>query len=145
MYTKSKCHTGDKADITISDLIKRSLLYLLIFFVIGFFLSFAFSLIFFGSEDPNSKINISGYSALFLSVIVTSLLFKKGLYSKKFLGGVFLGTMIFVFTYLISLIIGQNENGITELLFRLSTMIICIIVSILPKLEKSKSKRLKRR
>ena len=144
MHTKKKHPMNDKSEVTLPFLVKRGLIYVLIFFTVGLLLSFFLSIIFFRSEDPNSKIDFIGYLSLYASVIITSFLFKKGLTEKRLLGGLILGIMIFVFTYLISLVIGQNENGVTELLYRLSTVFICVIISIIPKFEKRRSKKLKR-
>ncbi len=142
----TKKHPGnDKKDISLPFLLKRCFIFLLIFFAIGFLCALFFSLLFFNSEDPTSKIDIIGYLSLYASVAFTAFVFKKGLCEKKFIGGLMLGAMIFIFTYLISLTIGQNENGVTELLLRLGIIIICVIISVIPKLTRKKSKRLKRR
>ena len=141
----TKKHTvGDKNEASCPYLIKRCLIYLLIFFTVGFLCSLFLSILFFNSEDPSSKIDIIGYISLYTSVILTALIFKKRLNSKKIVGGLMLGAMIFVFTYLISLTVGQEENGVIELLLRLGIILICVIISAIPKAKGKKCKKLKR-
>lgn len=144
MHTKQKRQLNDKKEITLPFLIKRCFIFVLLFFIIGFLFALFLSLLFFRSGDPTSKISLVGYISLYTSVALTTFIFKRGLKEKKLLGGLILGSMIFVFTYLISLTLGQKENGATELLLRLGIVLICFTVCIIPKITKNKVKKFKR-
>ena len=144
MYNKQRHKINDKAEISIPNLFKRGFIFVLIFLFIGLLNSVLFSLLFYKSANPTDNLNLAGYLALYCSVTVTSILFVKGLHSRQSLGSAILGAMIFLLTYLLSIIMGQNENGVQELILRLCIILICILISVLPKFFKRKSKKIKR-
>jgi len=144
MRKLKKRQVNEKTEITYLYLLKRCLLFTLIFMIIGFLCTVISGAVFYRFDDPTSMITPAGYIALYCSVIISAIFFTRGLKSRKLIGGAFFGVIIFVITYLISLIVGQKENGASELILRSLIILICIIISALPGVLKGKSKKPRR-
>lgn len=139
MRTKHKRPTGSTGELSFPLILKRCLFSIPFFCIISLVCVCITSLIFYNTQDPTSKIDLCGVLSLYLSTAITSILVAKKIKGNEILGGLILGIYIFIFTYLISLLIGDNEGGLMPVILRAGVILISVISSLLTK-KRSKPK-----
>lgn len=128
------------SEITFLTILKKCLLNLLLFCVLIMIFSLLSGLIFFNTKDPTSKISISAYATLYLSVAVSSFVLSKYIKQKQALCGLLFGALIIILILAISLILGSEKLGIGNLISKLTIIIISTGASLLARANNHKKR-----
>lgn len=132
-------------EITFLTLLKKCLLNLLLFCALIMFFSLLSGLIFFNTKDSTSKIGISAYVSLYLSVAISSFVLSKYLGQKQILCGLLFGALIVFLTYALSLIFGSGKLDINDLISNIFTIIISMGASLLTRANNRKKRHKRHR
>ncbi len=132
-------------DLNFSNLFKRALLFTLLFFATSLVIILIMSCIFYNTADPTSKIGIVSLCALYFSAFLCGLALSRINRQFYLLGGAILGTMIFTFTLLLSLLFSKDGLMATSIGWRLLAPVFCIIGSLAGIHRENPQKRRKHR
>ena len=139
MRIQHKRHSNEQGDASSLFILKKSLIFIPLFFIIGLILSVISALIFFKSADPTSKIKIASLIPLYGSAFICSIIFTKRMGEKNILSALVYSILVFILVYIISLILNTG-NGI---LFKLGIIAISIAAGLITR--KKATKKIKRK
>jgi len=132
-------------ELSFLTLLKKCLLNLIFFSALVLIFSLLSGLIFFRTNDPTSKIGISAYLSLYLSVAISSFVLAKHTGQRQILCGLTFGGLVVILTFTLSLIIYTGKMDITDLILKILTIIISVSASLLSRTNSRKRKHKRHR
>lgn len=121
MELRKKKRAFSNSTFDFRDLIKRCVLFSVIFLFFSVIITLLMSFALFRIKDNTSAIEIGGIISLFLSVFITSFIQSRVNKRFYFWGGLILGVFIFILTMCISLIL--SSRSLTSNGFLVKTLI----------------------
>ena len=139
MRIQHKRRSNEQVDASFLFILKKSLIFIPLFFLIGLIICVISALIFFKSADPTSKIRIASLISLYGSAFICSLIFTKRIGERNILAAIVYSLLLFILVYIISLILNTG-NGI---LFKLGIIGVSIAAGLITR--KKATKKIKRK
>lgn len=144
-YKKNfKNKSNDGTEFSFPSLLKRCLLFLLVFVSLCVLISLVMSLIFYKSVNPGKMVNIISLTALFSSAFISAFLLSKFNGQKYLLGGIMLGVMIFILLF-IGALFTERKIFSADFALRLSVPAVTMIGALIGIKREKKAKRPKHR
>ena len=139
MRIQHKRRSNEQGDASFLFILKKSLIFIPLFFLIGLIICVISALIFFKSADPTSKIRIASLISLYGSAFICSLIFTKRIGERNILAAIVYSLLLFILVYIISLILNTG-NGI---LFKLGIIGVSVVAGLITR--KKATKKIKRK
>ena len=139
MRIQHKRRSNEQVDASFLFILKKSLIFIPLFFLIGLIICVISALIFFKSADPTSKIRIASLISLYGSAFICSLIFTKRIGERNILAAIVYSLLLFILVYIISLILNTG-NGI---LFKLGIIGVSVAAGLITR--KKATKKIKRK
>ena len=139
MRIQHKRRSNEQVDASFLFILKKSLIFIPLFFLIGLIICVISALIFFKSADPTSKIRIASLISLYGSAFICSLIFTKRIGERNILAAIVYSLLLFILVYIISLILNTG-NGI---LFKLGIIGVSVVAGLITR--KKATKKIKRK
>lgn len=119
MENKKRIKRLKNNELTIKNVLIRCGAFTILFCIIGFLITLIASYFLYKTKDPTSLSQIAGISSLFIAVFLTSFIQSKVNKQYYFFSSLILGILIFSFTFILSLVVPNNEFQATNLIWRL--------------------------
>ena len=120
------------AELDFKKLLKRCLIFTLIFCIVSIIVTAIISLLFFNFKDPGAKVLVASLISLYLSSFVSGFILSKVNGQKYFAGGLLLGCMTMILTFIIACFISIEATfSFTSIIWRLLIPVFCILGSLL--------------
>lgn len=125
-YQKTRKEAG-----TFITVLKKYLMCVVIFALLSLIFTVITGIIFFGFDDPTSKINMASYISLFLSSFLSAFLLSKKFVDKNALHGFIFGLILVVITLIVSIFVDNGKGTFENAISKALTVIICVFSAIL--------------
>ena len=120
------------SELNFKDIFKRCVIFTVIFFLISIITTAIIGAIFYNTKDPTSKIAITSLLSLYLSSFISGFILSKINKQRYFLGGLILGILLFIITFVAGIIIDSKESfELGSIIWRLLIPVVCILGSML--------------
>ncbi len=142
---KNKLRKKEISETDFISCLKRCLVFIPVFCIIGVICTTVIAFIFYNSDDPTSSSELCANISLYTSFVLSTVLFLKGINEKRILICFIYGSSIFLFLYALSLIFGNGFGSINDFILRILIPVIGAFIGFISlKFSSGNKKRRKR-